>query len=131
VAFAITAFPVLCRILTELQLLKTDVGVVVLAAGVGNDVVGWSLLALTIALVNAGSGAVAVYVLLCAVGWTLFLVFLVRPLFISYCRRTGSFETGPTNSVMVVVILIVLTSSFFTDIIGVHPMFGGFLAVSL
>jgi Kef-type K+ transport system membrane component KefB len=40
VAMAITAFPVLCRILTELKLLHTSVGVIVLSAGVGNDVVG-------------------------------------------------------------------------------------------
>lgn len=40
VAMAITAFPVLCRILTELKLLHTPVGVIVLSAGVGNDVVG-------------------------------------------------------------------------------------------
>lgn len=75
-AMSITAFPVLCRILTELKLLETTVGVVVLSAGVGNDVVGWILLALTVALVNAeaggeGSGVTAVYILLCAVGWTL------------------------------------------------------------
>lgn len=38
VAIGITAFPVLCRILTELKLLDDTVGVVVLAAGVGNDV---------------------------------------------------------------------------------------------
>lgn len=44
---SITAFPVLCRILTECKLLDTTVGVVVLSAGVGNDVVGWVLLALT------------------------------------------------------------------------------------
>ena len=42
VAMAITAFPVLCRILTELKLLMTPVGVIVLSAGVGNDVVGES-----------------------------------------------------------------------------------------
>lgn len=38
VAFSITAFPVLCRILKELKLLNTTVGVVVLSAGVANDV---------------------------------------------------------------------------------------------
>lgn len=43
VCFAITAFPVLCRILTELKLLDTTVGVVVLSAGVGNDIVGCAL----------------------------------------------------------------------------------------
>lgn len=40
VAIAITAFPVLCRILTELKLLDTSVGIITLAAGVANDVVG-------------------------------------------------------------------------------------------
>tara|TARA_R110002003_G_scaffold116_12_gene10159 strand:- start:15625 stop:15813 length:189 start_codon:yes stop_codon:yes gene_type:complete len=35
------AFPVLCRILTELKLLSTPVGIITLASGVGDDVVGW------------------------------------------------------------------------------------------
>lgn len=38
VAYSITAFPVLCRILTELKLLDTTVGIVVLSAGIGNDI---------------------------------------------------------------------------------------------
>lgn len=42
----ITAFPVLCRILTELNLLETTVGIVVLTAGVSNDIIAWVLLAL-------------------------------------------------------------------------------------
>lgn len=56
------AFPVLCRILTELKLLSTPVGVITLSAGVSNDVVGWILLALCVALVNAGSGLTALWV---------------------------------------------------------------------
>lgn len=43
VAYSITAFPVLCRILTELKLLDTTVGIVVLSAGVGNDIGMFSL----------------------------------------------------------------------------------------
>ena len=73
VAMAITAFPVLCRILTELKLLSTPVGIIVLAAGVGNDVVGWILLALCVALVNAGSGLTALWILLTALAYILFL----------------------------------------------------------
>ncbi|KAG9102871.1 K(+)/H(+) antiporter, partial [Ceratobasidium sp. 392] len=78
VAYSITAFPVLCRILVALKLLDTTVGIVVLSAGVGNDVVGWTLLALTVALVNASTGLTALYVLLCAVGWTLFILYPVK-----------------------------------------------------
>ncbi|KAJ3798958.1 Sodium/hydrogen exchanger family-domain-containing protein [Lentinula aff. detonsa] len=129
VAVGITAFPVLCRILTELKLLDTTVGVVTLAAGVGNDVVGWILLALTVALVNASSGLVALWVLLTAVGYVIFLMFPVKWGYRWLARKTGSLETGtPSTVMMTFTILLVFISAFFTDIIGIHPIFGGFLA---
>jgi Kef-type K+ transport system membrane component KefB len=126
-AMSITAFPVLCRILTELNLLGTPVGVTVLAAGVGNDVVGWILLALCVALVNNASGLTALYVLLCCFGWILLLVFGIRPAFVWLLRRSGSIQNGPTQGMVAVTILLVLFSSWFTGIIGVHPIFGAFL----
>ncbi|KAL9599980.1 MAG: hypothetical protein Q9219_003449 [cf. Caloplaca sp. 3 TL-2023] len=127
VAMAITAFPVLCRILTELKLLQDHVGVVVLSAGVGNDVVGWILLALCVALVNAGSGISALYVLLTCVGYVLFLVYIIRPAFLWTLRRNGSIQNGPSQGMVALTILMTLASAFFTGIIGVHPIFGGFM----
>ncbi|EXJ87504.1 hypothetical protein A1O3_04464 [Capronia epimyces CBS 606.96] len=127
VAMAITAFPVLCRILTSLELLSTPVGVIVLSAGVGNDVTGWILLALCVALVNSGAGLTALWILLVAVGYTLFLTFAVRPGFIYLLRRTGSLANGPTQSVVALTVLLVLASAFFTGIIGIHPIFGAFM----
>ncbi|WVQ73663.1 hypothetical protein IAR50_003243 [Cryptococcus sp. DSM 104548] len=128
VAMAITAFPVLCRILTSTKLIDTHVGVIVLAAGVGNDVVGWVLLALTLALVSAKSGATAVYVLLCAVGWAIILLWPVKKAFRWIVKRTGGDEHGPTPGTMLLALMIVFVSAFITDIIGVHPIFGGFIA---
>ncbi|CAE6350065.1 unnamed protein product [Rhizoctonia solani] len=128
VAFSITAFPVLCRILVALELLDTTVGIVVLSAGVGNDVVGWTLLALTIALVNASTGLTALYVLLCAVGWAVFILYPVKRAMVWLARWTGSVESGPSPLFMTATILLVFGSAFFTDIIGVHAIFGGFLA---
>ncbi|KAH9080284.1 Sodium/hydrogen exchanger family-domain-containing protein [Lactarius deliciosus] len=128
VAYSITAFPVLCRILTELKLLDTTVGIVVLSAGVGNDIIGWILLALSVALVNAGSGLTALWILLVCIGWTLFMLLLVRRV-LSWCARaTGSIENGPTMFFMTATILILFGSAFFTDVIGVHAIFGAFLA---
>lgn len=127
VAFSITAFPVLCRILTELKLLDTTVGIVVLSAGVGNDIVGWVLLALSVALVNAGSGTTAVYILLACVGWTLLLLFPVKFALRWLAVKTGSIEHGPTMFFMTVTILCVFGSAFFTDVIGVHAIFGAFV----
>ncbi|GJE91672.1 sodium/hydrogen exchanger family-domain-containing protein [Phanerochaete sordida] len=128
VAYSITAFPVLCRILTELKLLDTTVGIVVLSAGVGNDIVGWTLLALSVALVNGGAGVMALYILLVCVGWTLTLLFPGRYILLWLARRTGSIENGPTLFFMTITILLLFGSAFFTDIIGVHAIFGAFLA---
>ncbi|CAE7216799.1 unnamed protein product [Rhizoctonia solani] len=129
VAISITAFPVLCRILTELKLLDTHVGVTTLSAGVGNDVVGWILLALTVALVNAGKGLTAVWILLTCAGWILFLIFPVKWGYRWLARSTGSLGSGvPTPFMMTVTMLLVFASAFFTDVIGVHFIFGAFLA---
>ncbi|KAJ4253337.1 hypothetical protein NW762_010492 [Fusarium torreyae] len=126
-ALAITAFPVLCRILSELQLLGTSVGVTVLAAGIGNDVVGWVLLALSVALVNNANGLTALYVFLTAVAWVLFLVYAVRPVFLWVLRRTDSIQNGPNQAITTLTLLLVLASSWFTAAIGVHAIFGAFL----
>ena len=114
-----------------MKLLGTPVGVTVLAAGVGNDVVGWILLALCVALVNNGSGITALYVLLVAIGWILFLVYAVRPGLLWLLRRTGSIQNGPTQGMVALTLLLVLTSSWFTGIIGVHPIFGGKITYGL
>lgn len=127
VAIAITAFPVLCRILTSLKLLNTTVGVIVLTSGIANDVVGWVLLALCVTLVNAGAGITALYVFLVSVGYSLFLAYAVRPAFMWVLRRTRSLENGPTEGVVALTIFMVLASSFFTNVIGVHSIFGAFM----
>ncbi|KAJ4485588.1 Sodium/hydrogen exchanger family-domain-containing protein [Lentinula aciculospora] len=128
VAYSITAFPVLCRILTELKLLDTTVGVVVLSAGVANDIIGWTLLALSVALVNAGSGLTALYILLVCVGWALILLFPGKKALSWLGRKTGSTEGhGPSMFFMTVTMLLLFGSAFFTDVIGVHAIFGAFL----
>ncbi|EPY53452.1 potassium ion/proton antiporter [Schizosaccharomyces cryophilus OY26] len=126
-AMSITAFPVLARILSELHLLHRRLGVIVLAAGVGNDVVGWILLALSITLVNSGTGVQAIYVLLLVCGWCVFLFLLVRPLLRYLAIKTRSLEKDPSELFICIILCFVLISAFFTDIIGVHPIFGGFL----
>lgn len=114
--------------MTELKLLHTPVGVITLSAGVSNDVVGWILLALCVALVNAGSGLTALWVLLVTVGYGLFLFFGVRPPFMWYLRRTRALQDGPSQGAVVVTLLIALISSFFTAVVGVHAIFGAFMA---
>jgi Kef-type K+ transport system membrane component KefB len=114
-----------------LKLLDTTVGVVVLSAGVCNDIVGWILLALAIALVNATSGLTALWVILVVFAFGLFLVFPVRLALTWLGSVTNSVnssdEEGPSILFMTVTMMLTLGAAFFTDVIGVHPIFGGFL----
>lgn len=86
----------------------------------GNDVVGWVLLALTVALVNATGGLSALYILLTGVAWTLFILFPVRWGFHYVARKSGSLDGRgePSTFMMMLTFILVFTSAFFTDIIG-------------
>lgn len=129
VAMCITAFPVLARILTELNLIGDRVGTIVLAAGIINDLTGWILLALVVTLANAADGVKVVYILLLTVAWFLFLCFPVR-LVMRYLLThfTNELNTGyPSQISMLLIIVTVFASAFFTDIIGVHAIFGAFM----
>ncbi|CUS24046.1 LAQU0S13e02058g1_1 [Lachancea quebecensis] len=130
VSFAVTAFPVLCRILAELRLVKERVGVIVLTAGTMNDVVGWTLLALCIILSNSQSDPVnVVYILLCTAGWILLYVFPLRYA-LKWCLvKTNELKREKPSSLSTLCILVLaFLSAYFTDIIGVHPIFGAFIA---
>ncbi|KAI9320507.1 Sodium/hydrogen exchanger family-domain-containing protein [Dichotomocladium elegans] len=128
VALAITAFPVLARILAELKLLRTNVGALTMASGLLNDCTAWVLLALVVALLNSSNGLQVLYVLLTTVAFSLFLFLVIRPLYRRLAIYTGSIQHGPTPLLMTVTLVMVMVSAFVTDIIGVHAIFGGFLA---
>jgi Kef-type K+ transport system membrane component KefB len=86
------------------------------------------LLALCVALVNSGAGLTALYILLTCVGFILFLVYAVRPAFIFILRKNRALQDGPSQGMIALTLLLCLACSFFTGIIGVHPIFGAFLA---
>lgn len=88
---------------------------------------GWILLALCVALVNAGTGLTALWVLLVAVGYTLFVWYAVKPAFWWLLRRSRALQDGPSQGMIALTMLLVLTSAFFTGVIGIHPIFGAFI----
>ncbi|KXS98986.1 hypothetical protein AC578_4998 [Pseudocercospora eumusae] len=112
----------------ELDLLTSPVGLIALSAGVANDVVGWTLLGVSVALAQASSGEVAIYMLLCCVGWALLMVYGIRPLLRRFIRSSLSEASSPSEAQLAVISLLVLVSALFTGMIGIHPIFGAFLA---
>jgi len=126
VAMAITAFPVLARILAEQKLLTTKVGLITICAGAVGDIVAWILLALVVSIINSASKITPLYVVLLSIAWSLILVFCFRPMFTFMIRKTKS-QDEPSQTMMAFTLAVVLISAFVTDIIGVHAIFGSFL----
>lgn len=124
---SITAFPVLARILTELRLMGDNVGVVVLASGVFNDVLGWILLALSVALTASSQGQVVIYIILSAAGVVLALWFIARPAFNLLGRRTGSYENGPTQTYICATLILVLATAWIMEQIGISAILAAFV----
>lgn len=129
VAMSITAFPVLVRILTELNLIVDRVGTIALAAGIINDLTGWILLALAVTLANSSKGINTLYILLLTLAWFLFLMFPVRLSMRFLLKKfTNDLVSGdPSQASMMFILVCVFISAFYTNIIGVHPIFGAFM----
>lgn len=123
VALAITAFPVLARILTDLGLSGTWLGNRALACAALGDVAGWCLLAVAVGVAQARIGA-AVRTLFGTIVFFLVMAFAVRPLLLRWLRRQGG---RLTQGVAAMLLMGVLASAWATEIIGVHALFGAFL----
>ncbi|KAG0668028.1 K(+)/H(+) antiporter [Maudiozyma exigua] len=130
VSMSVTAFPVLCRILNELRLIKDRAGIVVLGAGIINDILGWVLLALSVILSNSESSPVnTVYILLCTFGWFLVYFYPLKYVLRWVLIRTHELDRNkPSTFATMSVLFIMFISAYFTDIIGVHAIFGAFIA---
>lgn len=129
VAFSITAFPVLARILAELKLLTTQVGETAMAAAAFNDVVAWILLALAVALAggNQKSPLVSIWVLISGVGFVVFMFVFVRPMMNWVAKHCSSRQNFVDEAYICLTLAGVMLSGFMTDLIGIHSIFGAFI----
>ena len=126
VAMAITAFPVLARILTDSGLGTTRLGSIALAAAAADDVTAWCLLALVVGIVQSQVQS-AVYVVVGSLAFIAIMLLIVRPLAKLWCARLEP-HPGPIPAVGLVGGLVaVLLAGLATESIGIHAIFGGFL----
>lgn len=125
-AMAITAFPVLARILTDRGLDKTDLGGVALGCAAADDVTAWCLLALVVGVAQSDLG-IAAWVIGGAIGFIALMFLAVRPLL---RRVTRVWDTQPGTLPPLAVsgtFLAVLLAALITEAIGIHAVFGAFL----
>ncbi len=124
VAFAITAFPVLARILSDRGLEHSKLGITALGAAAIGDVIAWCLLALVVGVARQQVDE-AILVVVWSGLFVIGMLVLVRPLVATYVRRHEA--TGPTSAEIAIVLVGVLVAALITEGIGVHAVFGAFL----
>lgn len=125
-AMAITAFPVLARIITENNLQKSRLGTLALTCAAVDDVTAWCLLALAIAVTRTNSMAGAVPTLFLSLLYIGFMVTVGQ----RFLKKISKYydRTGKLSQLVVAVIYIgVVASALITELIGIHFIFGAFL----
>ncbi len=127
IAISITAFPVLARILQERHLTKTTLGAIVLTCAAFDDVTAWCILAAVIAIIKAGSIVSALVTILLAILFIVFMMYVTRPWIKMMSSKYADTEQL-SKTLMVFVFFIMLFSAFMTEAIGIHALFGAFLA---
>jgi len=130
IATSITAFPVLARIVQERGIHKTRLGTIVITCGAADDITGWCVLAVVIAIVKAGSFVSALYTVLLALIYIFLMMKVIRP----FLKRIGELHTSRENlskPIVGIFFLILILSSYTTEVIGIHALFGAFIAGSV
>jgi Kef-type K+ transport system membrane component KefB len=126
IAMSITAFPVLARIVQERGLNKTKLGAIAITCAAADDITAWSLLAVVIAIVKADNFVSSLYIIGLAALYVLAMLFIVKP----FLKRIGDLYGSKDTLVKPVVAIFFLTliiSSYATEVIGIHALFGAFM----
>ncbi|MEK6300790.1 MAG: cation:proton antiporter [Acidobacteriota bacterium] len=127
-AMSVTAFPVLARILTERNMLRTRVGSVAIACAAVDDVTAWCILAAIVVIVRASSLELPVWLTVSGLAaFVLVMVFVVRPV-LRRLEMTYERRGNLTQDLIAMILLVVLASGLITEFLGVHALFGAFLA---
>ncbi|HEX5234016.1 MAG TPA: cation:proton antiporter [Silvibacterium sp.] len=126
ISMSITAFPVLARILEERKLQSTSLGATALMCAAADDVAAWLLLAFGLTLLGGNASMSLAMRLLWLVAYLAVMLFVLRPLGNRLVQRQAA--TGLSYELLGVIVAVVLASAAATEGIGVHPLFGAFIA---
>jgi Kef-type K+ transport system membrane component KefB len=122
---ALTAFPMLARIINERGLADSPLGTLSLAAGAFDDAASWCVLAIVLATFGGGSG-VAILAIGGAFLYVGFLILCGRRLLAPLGRAVEA-RGEMSTTVLAITLMAFCLSAFIMDAIGVHGIFGGFI----
>ncbi|OUD34631.1 cation:proton antiporter [Flavobacterium sp. FPG59] len=126
IALSITAFPVLARIVQERGIHKTKLGAIVITCAAADDITAWCILAVVIAIVKAGTFVSSLYIIMLAVLYVAAMIYIVKP----FLKRIGDLygtKDSIVKPVVAIFFLVLIVSSYATEVIGIHALFGAFM----
>ncbi|MDY6946812.1 MAG: cation:proton antiporter [Pseudomonadota bacterium] len=128
-AMAITAFPMLARIIHERGLSHTSLGTLSLCAGAIDDAAAWCVLAVVLASFGAGPG-VALTAIVGGISFAAFML-LVAPRLLAplgrMAEREQALDQPMSPTLLSIALMLFMMSAYIADVIGLHAVFGGFL----
>lgn len=122
---AITAFPMLARIIHERGLTDTRLGSLTLSAGAIDDAAAWTVLAIVLASFGDGPG-VAIKAIAGGAAFAAFMLIYGRRL-LAPLGRIAERDGKVTHSMLAVVFVLFMMAAFAMDFIGIHAVLGGFI----
>ena len=131
-AMSVTAFPVLARILTDRGLLQTRIGSVAIASAAVDDVTAWCILAGVVAVARASQDATTAagreffVTILSSGAYVLVVATVGRRLLAEWLEARSSLSMTPY--LVSVAVILALASAWATEALGIHALFGAFLA---
>ncbi len=124
IALSITAFPVLVRIVQERGLTNHPIGALAISCAAIDDISAWLMLSVAIAIVKAGSPTAAWLSIGLSIVYVCAMFLVVRPLI----TKLASKLTPHSSATFSILLVIMIVSAWITEIIGIHALFGAFLA---
>jgi len=127
IAMSITAFPVLARILKDRNLTKTSYGAMALTCAAADDATAWYILAIVIAVSTSTNLLMSVLMLIPIVVYIIVMLFVIKP----FLRSLGTHVIHNHSldmKVTTIVLVILLLSALTTELLGIHALFGAFMA---
>jgi Kef-type K+ transport system membrane component KefB/mannitol/fructose-specific phosphotransferase system IIA component (Ntr-type) len=153
IAVSITALPVIASVLMDLKMLKSDIGMLIMSAAMLNDLLGWFVFAVLLAMIGGGDHAAVTEVanaatevaataseasggggaagVLMSIGLTIaFLAVMLTIGRVAFDRMMPFLQAHTTwpGSVISLVLVLALVCAAFTEYIGIHSIFGAFIA---
>lgn len=128
VSMSITAFPVLVRILQDRGILRTSLGLTASACAAVGDATAWGLLALVVAFARAASVGAAASCLSLALIFIGLMLLVVKPGLPAWLGKEAFERPEPSKGALAIVIAVVIAAAFCTQLIGIHALFGAFVA---